>query len=102
MAKPSLSKLALSGLLYPIYCVEGLITSGIFYGLTHVRKRAVRLYSALVGVVGAGATALFLLRTLEVSQTVLVALSAYVAGGVVAVGSRLILAHMFARTEDAV
>ena len=99
---PSLTKLAQSGLLYPLNCAEGLITSGTFDLFFNVGNRAVRLWAALAGVVAAGATALLLLRTMAMPHGPVIWLEAYLGGAAVAIVCRLVFARLFARREDAV
>ena len=98
MAMPSLSRLTLSGLLYPLHCVEGVLRAAVSWELG---KSGPRLWSALTGLIAAGAAALFLLRTMAVPPGPAVALSAYLVGGAVTIALYVILAALFERSGDA-
>jgi len=96
MAMPSPSKLALSGLLYPLHFLEGFARAEFGY----LQGRAARLWAAIIGVPAAGATALFLLRTIGLRPGPIIVLSAYGAGVVVAIFFRVIFAGLFPNSED--
>lgn len=81
-------QLVLSGLLYPLHFVEGFLRSEFWV----LRKRNTYLWIALAGVVAAGASTLFLLRTVALPAGLTVSLLAYFAGAAIVIFLRFIFA----------
>jgi hypothetical protein len=97
MAMPSPTKLTLSGLLYPLHCAEGIVRAEFWMQGAQSSRR----WAALVGGLAAGATALFLLRTLAIPAGLAIALAAYFVGAVVTIVLRAIFATMSSNNADA-